>query len=45
MREFLIYFLKKRNEIAKKIEKISLIEKSGDPYFTDRVKAHEDFPV
>lgn len=34
IKEFLTYFLKKRSEITKKIEKISLVEKSGDPYYT-----------
>jgi hypothetical protein len=29
MKEFLTYFLKKRSELTKKIEKISLIEKRG----------------
>jgi len=29
MREFLHYFIKKRNELIKKIEKLSLIEKAG----------------
>ena len=34
MREFLHYFIKKRNELIKKIEKLSLIEKGLDKYQT-----------
>ena len=29
MREFLHYFIKKRNELTKKLEKLSLLERSG----------------
>lgn len=33
IKEFLTYFLKKRSEITKKIERLSLLEKSGNPYY------------
>ena len=32
IKEFLVFFNKKRHQIIKKIEKLSLIEKRGDIY-------------
>lgn len=37
MKEFLTFFIKHKNEITKKIERISLIEKSGEPYYTNNI--------